>query len=72
MAYEFTFKPVATIRAKLTSDDAVTVNVQGTNPTSSPANAKAQIDKILALTSGETVAVKGMTRTYTEEALDNG
>lgn len=72
MAYAFSSRPVATIRAKLTGDDTASVNVQGTNPNSTPDNAKAQIDKIFALTGTKTVAVAGMTRTLTEEAIDNG
>lgn len=71
MAYTFNEKPVATIKAKITGTDE-SVSVQGTNPTSTPDNAKAQIDKILALTGTKTVDVDGMTRTRSEEAIDNG
>ena len=70
--YTFTIKPVATIRAKLKGDEVNSVNVAGTNPSSTPDNAKTQINKILALTSDKQVVLEGMTRTFTEEAFDNG
>lgn len=71
MAYAFNEKPVATIKAKVTGTEN-TVSVQGTNPTSDPTNAKAQIDKVLALTGTKTVDIAGMTRTRTSEVIDNG
>ena len=71
MAYAFTQKPVATIRAKVTNSSD-TVTVPGTNPTSTPDNAKAQIDKILKLVGNKSVTQDGMTRTRQEEAIDNG
>ena len=67
----FTQTPVATIKAKITGTTD-SVSVQGTNPTSTPENAKTQIDKILALVGTKTVSTAGMTRTRFEEALDNG
>ncbi len=70
MSYTFITKPEATIRAKITGTDGY-VSVQGTNPTSTPENAKAQIDKILALTGSRTIDVSGMTRTRTEEVVSN-
>ena len=71
MAYTFNEKPAATIKAHVTGTDD-SVSVQGTNPTSTPENAKAQIDKILAVVGSKTVDVDGMTRTRTSEAIDNG
>ena len=71
MAYAFNQKPIATIRAKVTGTSD-TISVQGTNPSATPADAKASIDKILALTGTKTVTQDGMTRTRSEEALDNG
>lgn len=71
MAYAFNDKPVATIRAKVTNSTD-TVTVPGTNPTSTPENAKAQIDKILKLTGTKSVTCDGMTRTRQEEAINNG
>lgn len=71
MAYTFNEKPAATIKAKITGTEN-TISVQGTNPTSTPDNAKAQIDKVLALVGNKTVAVEGMTRTRTSEVVDNG
>lgn len=71
MAYTFNEKPAAAIKAKITGTEN-TVSVQGTNPTSTPENAKAQIDKVLALVGNKTVAVEGMTRTRTSEVVDNG
>lgn len=70
MAYTFIAKPAATIKAKVTGTENF-VSVQGTNPTSTPDNAKAQIDKILALTGSRTVDISGMTRTRTEEVSGN-
>lgn len=67
----FTDKPVATIKAKITGTQD-SVSVQGTNPDTTPENAKAQIDKILALTGNKTVATAGMTQHRVKEALDNG
>lgn len=71
MAYAFDNRPVATIKAKITGTND-SVSVQGTNPSTTPANAKAQIDKVLALVGDKTVAVAGMTQTRTAEAIDNG
>ena len=70
MSYTFITQPAATIRAKVTGTENY-VSVQGTNPTSTPDNAKAQIDKILALTGTRTVEISGMTRTRTEEVVSN-
>lgn len=72
MAYTFDTKPVATIRAKITgSQDSVTV--QGTNPAeTNPETAAAQINKILQRVKGQTVTAAGMTRTRSEEAINNG
>lgn len=69
MAYVFNTKPVATIKAKVTgSTDSVSIpGVTTANTT--PANAAAQINKILDL-AGKAVTAAGMTRTQTEEAVD--
>ena len=71
MAYSFNEKPVATIKAKVagTTDS---ISVAGTNPTSTPANAKAQIDKVLAIVGGGSLAVEGMSRVRVAEVIDNG
>lgn len=71
MAYTFNEKPIATIKAKF-KDSTETLSVAGTNPTSTPANAKAQIDKMLAIVGGQSVAVEGMTRVRIAEVIDNG
>lgn len=70
MAFTFNTKPVATIRAKVTgTSDSVTF--QGTNPAeTSPDNAAAQINKVLALTGTKKVQAAGMTRTRSEEAIE--
>lgn len=70
MSYTFIQKPAATIRAKITGTDGY-VSVQGTNPNSTPENAKAQIDKILALTGSRQVDIAGMTQTITREVVNN-
>lgn len=71
MAYTFNEKPVATIKAKV-AGTAETLSVAGTNPTSTPANAKAQIDKVLAIVGGGSLAVEGMSRVRVAEVIDNG
>ncbi|MBQ3434103.1 MAG: hypothetical protein IJG24_03550 [Selenomonadaceae bacterium] len=72
MAYTFDTKPVATIKAKITGT-ADSVTFQGTNPAeTNPETAAAQINKILNRVKGKTVTADGMTRTRTEEAIDNG
>lgn len=71
MSYTFKTRPCATIKAKISGTDGEVVNVQGTNPDTTPDNAKAQIDKILALTGTKTVSVAGMTQTITKEAFGN-
>lgn len=71
MAYAFDNRPVATIKAKVTGTSD-SISVQGTNPSTTPDNAKAQIDKVLALTGTKTVDVVGMTQTRTAEVIDNG
>lgn len=71
MAYAFNEKPTATIKAKITGTQD-SVSVPGTNPTSTPENAKAQIDKVLAVVGGDSVTIDGMTRTRTSEVVNNG
>lgn len=71
MAYTFNEKPIATIKGKYTGSDE-TFSVAGTNPISTPDNAKAQIDKVLAIVGGKTVAVEGMSRVRVAEVIDNG
>ena len=70
MAYEFNEKPIATIKAKV-AGTTENINIAGTNPTSTPANAKAQIDKVLAIVGGGSVAVEGMSRIRVAEVIDN-
>lgn len=71
MAYVFETKPVATIKAKTVGDSTV-INVPGvTTASTTPTNAAAQINKILAV-AGKEIGVSGMTRTQVEEAVDNG
>ncbi|MBQ7454371.1 MAG: hypothetical protein IJS69_04905 [Selenomonadaceae bacterium] len=71
MAYVFETKPVATIKAK-TVGDSTAINVPGvTTASTTPTNAAAQINKILAV-AGKEIGVSGMTRTQVEEAVDNG
>lgn len=71
MAHTFNEKPAATIKARVTGTEDF-ISVPGTNPTSTPDDAKTQIDKILALVGDKTVDIDGMTRTRTAEAIDNG
>lgn len=71
MAYAFNEKPVAVIKAKLTGTDN-DISVGGvTTGTTTPANAVAQINKILDI-AGKSVVADGMTRIRYEEAIDNG
>jgi len=67
----FYSRPVATIKAKITGTTD-SVSVQGTNPDTTPENAKTQIDRVLALVGTKTVALDGMTQHITKEAVDNG
>lgn len=70
MAYTFEEKPVANIKAKLTgTNDEITVGGVTTGSTT-PANAVAQINKILGI-AGKSVVESGMIRVRTEEAIDN-
>lgn len=71
MAYAFDNRPVATIKAKVTGTTD-SVSVQGTNPATTPENAKAQIDKVLALVGGKTVQIEGMQQVRVSEVIDNG
>jgi len=71
MAYSFNEKPVATIKGKL-ADKKTMFSVAGTNPTSTPDNAKTQIDKVFAIVGGQSVAVEGMSRVRVAEVINNG
>ena len=66
----FTSKPIATIKAKNASDATDSISVPGvTTASTTPENAKAQIDKLLGVV-GLAVSTAGMTRTITEEATE--
>ena len=75
MALTFQSKPVATLKASMPSANAM-VSFNGVNPNeTSPANAAAQINKLLTCTgkaSIQVVADENMTLTQTKEAVDNG
>ena len=67
----FTQKPTAIIWAK-DGDTGEFISIGGiTTGTTTPENAKAQLDKILGI-AGKSVLTSGMTRIRTEEATDNG
>ena len=70
MASTFNFKPVATLKAQsATSTDMFTF--QGvTTANTTPDNAATQINKILGLV-GKSANTDKMTRTITEEAVDD-
>lgn len=70
MASTFNFKPVATLKAQsATSTDMFTF--QGvTTANTTPDNAATQINKILGLV-GKSATTDKMTRTITEEAVDD-
>ena len=70
MSYEFEERTTATIKAKL-AGTTENINVAGTNPTSSPSNAKTQIDKLLAVVNGGSVAIEGMTRIQVSEVISD-
>ena len=64
----FTNRNVAKLTAKY-SDSQSTISFQGvTTASTTPENAKAQIDKILAIV-GKSVTTTGMTRTIVQEAI---
>lgn len=64
----FTNRNVAKLTAKY-SDSQSTISFQGvTTASTTPENAKAQIDKILAIV-GKSVITNGMTRTIVQEAI---
>ena len=70
MASTFNFKPVATLKAQsATSTDMFTF--QGvTTANTTPDNAATQINKILGIV-GKSATTEKMTRTITEEAVDD-
>lgn len=74
MAFTFQSKPVATLKAKMPSTNAI-VQFQGVNPDeTSPANAAAQINKLLTCTGNSTIQVvadANMTLTQTKEAVES-
>lgn len=71
MSLTFETKPVATITAK-SATSADTFTLKGcTTASTTPDNAAAQINKLFGIV-GKSVAAAGMTRSITEEALDNG
>ena len=71
MATAFNFKPVATLKAQSAIDSKETFTFQGvTTATTTPTNAATQINKILGLV-GKSATTDKMTRTITEEAVDD-
>lgn len=71
MAFVFNSKPVATIKAKdATSTDMYTI-YGCTTATTTPVNAATQINKILDIGGLEIAADEYMSRTITEEVVDN-
>lgn len=71
MALIFQNKPVATIKAKsATGQTMYTINGV-TQASTTPANAAVQINKILDIAGFAVAADENMTRTITEEVVDN-
>lgn len=71
MSLVFQQKPVATIKGKATnSQDTYTINGVTTASTT-PANAAAQINKILGCVGKSIAGDENMTRVSTEEVVDN-
>lgn len=71
MALNFNFKPVATIRARM-YDSTSTISIQGvTTANTTPANAAAQMNKLLSIGGMSVIANTQMTRTQVEEAVDD-
>ena len=67
----FSDKNISKITAKITNaTDKITFD-GCTTASTTPENAKAQIDKILAIV-GKSVDTAGMTRIVTQEAINNG
>lgn len=72
MALSFWSRPVAVIKGKCAQTGEF-INIQGvTTANTTPANAKAQIDKLLGIGGQNIIADTNMTRTITEEVVDNG
>ena len=70
MALVFNTKPVATIKAKATSGESISV-AGCTNGATTPDNAAAQINKILNIGGKAIVGDANMTRTQVEEVVDS-
>ena len=71
MSFAFAFKPVATLKAKsATSTDMLTFHGV-TTATTTPVNAATQVNKILEIMGKAVVADENMTRTITEESVDD-
>ncbi len=71
MSLIFQTKPVATIKGRATnSTDTVTINGVTTASTT-PANAAAQINKILGIAGKSIAGDEYMTRVQTEEVVDD-
>lgn len=71
MALAFNFKPVATLKAQSATSTDMFTFAGVTTANTTPANAAAQVNKILAVVGKSVVADEKMTRTSTEEAVDN-
>ena len=71
MASTFNFKPVATLKAQSETSSTETFTFHGvTTANTTPDNAATQINKILGLV-GKSATTEKMTRTITEEAVDD-
>ena len=72
MSLAFYSKPVAVIKGKCAQTGAI-ISIPGvTTANTTPANAKAQIDKLLGIGGQNIIADTNMTRVRTEEVVDNG
>lgn len=72
MALSFYSKPTATLKAKLSNSTSL-ISIPGvTTANTTPANAAAQVNKLFGIAGKAIVADTNMTRTQTEEVVDNG
>lgn len=72
MALSFNTKPVATLKAKLSNSTSL-ISIPGvTTANTTPANAAAQVNKLLGIGGKAIVADTNMKRLPVEEVVDNG
>lgn len=70
MSLSFNTKPTATVKAKSTEGGFISMPGCTNGPTT-PANAAAQMNKILDIGGKAVIADKSMTRTQTEEVVED-